>query len=70
MAMTQPAKSRAMGRPFLGVQFAACRVYSRVYRNPQGTAYVAVCPRCGRTVRIPVGTHGTTQRFFVVDCRL
>ena len=55
-------------RQFLGVHFASCRVYGRLYRTRDGLAYEGRCPRCGRMIRVPIGSHGTSQRFFVVDC--
>jgi len=55
-------------RRYLGVHFVKCRVYSRLYRNPEGTAYVGCCPRCGAYVRIPIGEGGTSQRFFRAVC--
>lgn len=55
-------------RPFLGVNFVRCRVYSRLYRNPQGTAYAGRCPRCGAKVEIAIGAGGTGQRFFLYEC--
>lgn len=55
-------------RPFLGVHFAACRVYGRLYLNHAGTAYVGRCPRCGAFVQVPPAAGGTPQRFFTVDC--
>jgi phage FluMu protein Com len=55
-------------RRFLGVQFTKCRAYGRLYLNPEGTAYVGRCPRCGQLVRVPIGEHGTTQRFFQAVC--
>lgn len=52
---------------FLGVRFECCGVYARAYRNPQGTAYLARCPRCGQSVTIGIDPqHGTDARFFVV----
>ena len=63
-----PAQSEKGTRPFLGVSFAACRVYGRLYKNREGTAYVGRCPRCGKSVQVPIGAHGTAQRFFIVDC--
>ena len=61
-------QSEKAPRPFLGVNFAACRVYGRLYKNRQGTAYVGQCPRCGKTVQVPIGAKGTNQRLFIVDC--
>ena len=51
-------------RKFLGVNFDCCRVYARIYLNPEGTAYKGMCPRCGKRLEIKVGPGGTTSRFF------
>ncbi|MGA3066722.1 MAG: hypothetical protein ABSF29_07730 [Tepidisphaeraceae bacterium] len=56
----------ASAKPFLSVLFACCQVYQRIYRNPEGTAYVGRCPRCGKSVRFVVGEGGTDARNFVV----
>lgn len=58
------ASVRTTGRRFVGIYFACCGVYSRIYVNAQGTAYVGYCPRCCGRVELEVGPHGTTQRFF------
>ncbi|GIK15391.1 MAG: hypothetical protein BroJett003_03550 [Planctomycetota bacterium] len=55
------------GRPWIGVRFNCCGVYQRVYRNPEGTAYVGRCPRCGREARARVGPSGVSARFFVAE---
>jgi hypothetical protein len=53
-------------RPFLGVQFACCDVYSRIYLNRAKTHYVGNCPHCAKQVRFQVGSGGTDARFFTV----
>jgi hypothetical protein len=59
-----PASSGKESRPFLGVRFVCCSVYSRVYRNLQRTAYEGFCPRCGKPIRVRIGEGGTGNRFF------
>ena len=52
------------GRPWLAVKWRCCSVYSRVYRNAEGTAYVGNCPKCRKRVQARVGEGGTNNRFF------
>ena len=54
-------------RPWVGIHFDCCSVYTRVYRNRDGTAYRGSCPRCTATVTLRVGSGGTNARFFVAD---
>ncbi|MBN2024284.1 MAG: hypothetical protein JW809_15985 [Pirellulales bacterium] len=57
-------KGRVAGRRFLGIQFACCGVYARIYLNRDKTAYEGNCPKCSRAVKIRVGPGGTDCRFF------
>lgn len=52
------------GRKFLGIQFACCGVYARIYVNRDGTAYEGRCPRCFKPVEVKIGPGGSSDRFF------
>jgi len=60
----RPANQRGAGRRFVGIRFACCDVYTRVYVNRSETAYEGYCPKCSRRVRIRIGPEGTDCRFF------
>jgi len=60
-------KDSPASRPFLGIHFACCEVYGRVYLNRAKTLYFGNCPHCARQVRFRVGPGGTEARFFTVQ---
>ena len=60
------AEEASPDRPYLGIHFACCSVYSRIYRNAEQTAYVGHCPRCTCRVQVNIVQSGTYQRFFTV----
>lgn len=49
---------------YLGIMFNCCNVYGRIYKNKEGKAYTGRCPKCMRTIKIPIGESGTNTRFF------
>lgn len=63
---SEPPENRSSGqaRPFVGVHFACCDVYSRVYINRVRSAYEGNCPKCSKPVRLRIGPDGTDSRFF------
>jgi len=61
---TSHSRSRLKERRFLGVRFACCDVYARVYVNQAETAYVGNCPRCAKRIEIGIGAGGSDSRFF------
>lgn len=62
----QPDRREAglQARPWIGIQFECCAVYTRIYRNRQGSAYEGHCPRCSRPIRVAIGPGGTSNRMF------
>jgi hypothetical protein len=61
------ADMRGETSKFLGVHFACCDVYSRVYKNRTGAAYVGHCPRCAKRIEFGIGPGGTSSRFFTAQ---
>ena len=44
--------------------FKCCRVYTRIYINKSGTAYVGRCPKCTAKITLKVGAGGKESRFW------
>ena len=61
---TNSSRNTEQNRRFVGVQFACCSVYARVYINKEQTAYVGHCPKCVKRVELKIGPGGTDKRFF------
>lgn len=59
-----PGNRESAGRRYVGMHFACCDVYSRVYINRASTAYEGNCPKCSKRVRLRIGPGGTDSRFF------
>jgi len=64
---SSPADTGA-SRPFLGILFRCAAAYARAYKRPDGTAYEAHCPKCGKSIEFGIGEGGTTNRNFEVSC--
>jgi len=54
-------------RPFLGIMFKCCHVYSRIYLNKKKDAFVGWCPRCARRVTVKISPDGVDSQFFEVS---
>ena len=54
-------------RKFIGVWFECCHTYGRLYKNKEGTLYRGRCPKCLRSVNVPINAESeraTNRRFF------
>ncbi|MEK6701277.1 MAG: hypothetical protein AABZ53_03370 [Planctomycetota bacterium] len=64
----EPGRQGVAGAPSLQVYFRCANAYTRVFRRPESQAYLARCPKCGKSMRFAVGPGGTSTRFFTVSC--
>jgi hypothetical protein len=60
------AVNRQKKRKYLGIHFACCNIYGRIY-NHSRKQYEGKCPRCLRSLTIRVGSGGVSNRFFVAS---
>ncbi len=56
--------SEKHARPYIGVHFKCCNVYTRIYLNRLGTAYFGHCPRCTRSLTVKVSEGGSKAKFW------
>jgi len=54
-------------RPYIGMLFKCCHVYSRIYLNRAGTAFQGFCPKCGAKVTVRAAKGGSKSRFWVAE---
>lgn len=66
--MNPSFNSTRKNKKFLGVRFATCNCYGRLYINDEGTAYVGHCPRCYTPYVVRIGAGGSDQRMFIARC--
>ena len=57
-------QSQRKSRPFLGIVFKCCNIYSRIHLNKKRTAFVGWCPKCAKPARVKVSSTGSESRFF------
>ncbi|MFQ5685516.1 MAG: hypothetical protein ACE5GV_02535 [Candidatus Scalindua sp.] len=58
--------NRQKKRKYLGIHFACCNIYGRIY-NYSGKQYEGKCPGCLGRVTVRVGRGGVSNRFFVAS---
>ncbi len=54
-------------RPYIGMHFKCCNIYTRIYLNQEQTAFTGHCPKCGRPVRIKVAPGGKKAKFWTAE---
>jgi len=52
-------------RPWIGVRWMCCNVYTRVTRDPEVKMYLGRCPKCLKSLKIRVAPGGSDCRMFV-----
>lgn len=68
MSTNPTFKTTQKNKRFLGVRFASCNAYGRLYINDDGNAYVGRCPKCYKSYAVRVGEGGTDSRMFIANC--
>ena len=65
--MSEPAKKTTRKRPFIGMYFKCCHVYTRLYLNKTGRAFLGHCPKCAKKAKVIVSPTGSKDRVFQAD---
>ncbi len=60
-------KEKSESRPFVGIHFKCCNVYSRIYLNKQRNAFVGWYPKCAKKVTLNISPDGDESQFFEVS---
>jgi hypothetical protein len=63
---TERGKNQSGSRPFVGIHFKCCNIYSRIYLNKQHDAFVGWCPKCAKKVVLKIAPDGEESQFFEV----
>ncbi len=50
-------------RPWIGIHFECCGMYTRISRQPEASEYEGRCPKCGLPIRVGVGPDGVRTRL-------
>jgi hypothetical protein len=59
-------QTTAKVRPYVGVRFECCRLYSRIYREPEVLEYRGRCPKCYREISVRVDPYnGKPSKFLI-----
>ncbi|MCP4640417.1 MAG: hypothetical protein GY851_08295 [bacterium] len=54
-------------RPYIGMLFQCCHVYTRIYLSRDGTQFAGNCPKCGTRAVVKAGTGGSKSRFWSAE---
>lgn len=66
--MQERVGQASCGKPWIGVRFMCAGAYRRVFRNADGSGYIARCPKCLACVRFRIEASGSNERFYEVTC--
>jgi hypothetical protein len=65
--MTDSTEKDDSKRPHIGIIFKCCRIYSRIYLNKKGDAFVGWCPKCAAKLEVKVSPTGSKGKFFAAE---